>query len=241
MQVGIRAKIILIREKGLLVDIYEAKRQHVLNEIKKIEGSFPKKEDSLTPEQLKKIEHHAEKFGHQVEEVVESILRDPVAFRSIVGKDPSRMDYYETALVEYLVKQPQVERVQKLPKGGKNSYHIDKGRVVQGKKTKLIKSLDLYVEFVNGETLWIIHKFTKEGGGAQDAAFRDAELTLQHAIGPNGQSQVNVAAVLDGEYYKQKVEGGTLTRLEKAARDAPNSIVATYDGLIQASSHLWSK
>ncbi len=123
------------------MDIYEAKRQHVLNEIKKIEGSFPKKEDSLTPEQLKKIEHHAEKFGHKVEEVVESILRDPVAFRSIVGKDPSRMDYYETALVEYLVKQPQVERVQKLPKGGKNSYHIDKGRVVQGKKTKLMKKI----------------------------------------------------------------------------------------------------
>lgn len=223
------------------MDIYEAKRQQVLNEIKKIEGSFPKQRNSLTPEHLKKIEHHAEKFGHKVEEVVESILRDPVAYRSIVGKDPSRMDYYETALVEYLVGQSQVAKVQKLPKGGKNSYHIDKGQIVQGKKTKLVKSLDLYVEFENGETLWIIHKFTKEGGGAQDAAFRDAELTLQHAIGPDGQSKVNVAAVLDGDYYRQKIEGGTLTRLEKAARDASTAIVATYDGLIEASRHIWSK
>jgi hypothetical protein len=235
------AKMILIREKRLKMDIYEAKRQQVLDEIKKLEGSFPKKESSLSGEQLKKIKHHAEKFGHTEEEVLESILRDFVAYRAIVGKDPSRMDYYETALVEYLLKQPQVRKVQKLPKGGKNSYHIDKGKIVQGKKTKLVKSLDLLVEFNNGETLWIIHKFTKEGGGAQDAAFRDAELTLQQVIGSDGKTLVNVAAVLDGEYYKQKIEGGTLTRLEKAARDASNSIVATYDGLIKASRHLWNK
>jgi hypothetical protein len=223
------------------MDIYEAKRLQVLEEIKKLEGSFPKEKSSLTADQLTKIEHHAEKFGHTVAEVLESVLRDSVAYRAIVGKDPSRMDYYETALVDYLMKQPQVEKVQKLPKGGKNSYHIDKGKIVKGKKTKLIKSLDLYVEFKNGETLWIIHKFTKEGGGAQDAAFRDAELTLQQAIAVNGKTLVNIAAVLDGEYYKQKIEGGTLTRLEKASRDASHAIVSTFDGLIEASSHLWSK
>lgn len=223
------------------MDIYEAKRQQVLLEIKELEGSFPKKKGDLTAEQLKKIEHHADKYGHSIEEVVESILKDSVAYRAIVGKDPSRMDYYETALVEYLMNQPQVQKVLKLPKGGKNSYHIDKGQVVKGKKTKLIKSLDLYVEFINGETLWIIHKFTKEGGGAQDAAFRDAELTLQHVVGANGKTQINVAAVLDGDYYKQKIEGGSLTRLAKAARDASTSIVSTYDGLIEASKHIWSK
>jgi hypothetical protein len=233
--------MILIREKRQMVDIYEAKRQQVLDEITKLEGSFPKQKNSLTAEQLKKIEHHAEKFGHKMEEVLDSILKDSVAYRAIVGKDPSRMDYYETALVEYLVKQPQVSKVQKLPKGGKNSYHIDKGKIIQGKKTKLVKSLDLFVEFKNGETVWIIHKYTKEGGGAQDAAFRDAELTLQQVNRANGRTSVNVAAVLDGDYYKQKIEGGTITRLEKAARDASNSIVCSHEGFIEASRHLWNK
>jgi hypothetical protein len=34
--------MILIREKRLKMDIYEAKRQQVLDEIKKLEGSFLK-------------------------------------------------------------------------------------------------------------------------------------------------------------------------------------------------------
>ena len=84
------------------------------------------------------------------------------------------------------------------------------------------------------------HKFTKEGGGAQDAAFRDAELTLQQVQLPDGSVKINLAAVLDGDYYKQLIEKGSLSRLEKARRDSPMTTVATYETLISETKHIWT-
>ena len=222
------------------MDIYETKRQQILMEIKILEGVFPKNKTDLNSEQLAKIANHAHKYGHSEAEVLNSVLLDSVAYRAIVGKDPGRMDYYETALVEFLSKQKQVKAVQKLPKGGTNAYHVNAGKIVQGSKTKLIKSLDILIEFQNGQLLWVVHKFTKEGGGAQDAAFRDAELTLQQVQLPDGKVKINLAAVLDGDYYKQLIEKGSLSRLDKAKRDAPMTTVATYDTLISETKHIWS-
>jgi hypothetical protein len=223
------------------LDIYDKKRQAILARIREEEGSFPKSRETLSNAQLEKIENHAIRFGHEVDEVLQSVLADSVAFRAIVGKNPSRMDYYEDSLVEYLESLEPVKQASKLPKGGKGAFHLDNGSIKQGVKTKFVKSLDILVEFKNGKHIWLIHKYTVEGGGAQDSAFRDAELTLQEALGPGNIAKVNVAAVLDGAYYQERSKKTGLTRIESARLTAPHAVVGTYLEFEELTKKIWSE
>ena len=210
------------------MDIYESKRQKILETLKSEEGSFPKTRSSLTKAQVEKIVAHANRFGHTEQEVMASILKDSVAFRAIVGKNPGRMGYYEDTLIEFLNGLTAVKQATKLPKSGKNAYHLENGKIRQGVKSEYIKSLDIHVEFLNGAEIWITHKFTAESGGAQDDAFRDAQLTLKEALLPSGVAGVNVAAILDGAYYQEVAKGTGLTRIESARVAAPHAVVGTY-------------
>jgi hypothetical protein len=223
----------------VILDIYEAELQNVLDKIS-AEMEMPQSVEDLDPNALEKIESHAKRYGHSVEEVTEAVLSNLVTYRAIVGRNASRMDYFERTLARYLETLDVVKSVRILPKGGKNAIHASKGELlVGGGKRNHIKSLDLEVEFQNGKKVYVIHKYTKQGGGAQDGALRDALFTLGQGKSDNGKKRIDLVACLDGAFY-QKIRTRTgMSRMDEAKRDYPESMICTYETFKEVTQTIW--
>jgi hypothetical protein len=222
------------------VDIYLAARTKILNEIF-VGDKFPKKISDLDAKQIKKIENHATRYGHTVQEVLEAVLNNEVAFRSIVGKSPERMDYYETTLITYLNRLEVVLLAEKLPKSGPNAKYIVNGKIlIGGGRRNDVKSLDIEVIFKNSQKLYLVHKYTMEDGGAQDNQFREAKETLKNLYTPGGKIHQNLGAVLDGDYYvKKRLKGPT--KLEQAKEEHPDAFICTYKTFKEETKTIWSR
>lgn len=220
------------------MDIYEQALEGVLANIAG-ELLLPTTASELSAKDLAKIESHAKRYGHTVEEVTDAVLENAVAYRAIVGRNPGRMDYFEETLAQYLRSLEQVKSVTKLAKGGKNAVHVSQGEIlVGGGKRNYIKSLDLEVEFKNGRKVYVIHKYTKQGGGSQDGAMRDALLTLGQRKSEDGTKVVDLVACLDGAFYQLKQKNGR-SRMDQAHLDYPDAIICTYDTFSEATRTIW--
>ena len=220
------------------MDIYDEALAKIQAKLAKTEV-LPKDEGELSAKAVEKIESLAERFGIAKETVTEAVLTNLVAYRVIVGKNPSKMDYYEDTLKAYLEKLPEVESVKKLPKSGKNSLHVRDGKIVSNlKKKKLLKSLDLEVEFQNGEIAYVIHKYTRDSGGTQGSASRDAIMTMQEGLDSNGSRILNLVAVLDGPFYQMKNKNGD-SRIELAKLEDPEGLICTYQDFQKTTKPIW--
>lgn len=221
-------------------DIYEQARIQILKDLR-IGLSFPVAKENLSAKQVKKIEAHAARFGHTIDQVFSAVLQNEVAYFAIVGKNPGRMDYYEDTLVRFLEKEHEIARIKKLPKSGPNAKHIWRGEIhTGGGKRGDVKSLDLEVEFKNGHILYVVHKFTKEGGGAQDNQYREAKSALSQVRLPSGMAKVNLAAVLDGDYYSKTSSQG-ISKLEATKLEHTDAVVCTYMTFISETKSIWGK
>ena len=222
------------------IDIYQIARAKILNEVFR-NDSFPKEITDLDAKQLKKIKNHSKRYGHTIEEVLDAVLNNEVAFRSIVGKSPERMDYYETTLVSYLNQIKIVKHAVKLPKSGPNAKYIVDGKIhIGGGRRNDVKSLDIEITFRNEEQLYLVHKYTMEDGGAQDNQFREAKETLKNVYTRGGKIGVNLGAILDGDYYV-KLRKKSLTKLEQAKNEHPDTIICTYKTFEKESKTIWSQ
>lgn len=221
-------------------NIYEKARLEILKNLR-VGLEFPVKEGTLTPVQRAKIQAHAKRFGHLEKDVLKIVLENEVAYFAIVGKNPGRMDYYEDALVRFLSQQPQVKRAVKLPKSGPRAKYIWRGEVLTGGGRRGdVKSLDLEVEFNNAELIYVVHKFTQEGGGAQDNQYREAKGALAQVRLPSGTVKVNLAAVLDGEYYLKPSAKG-ISKLQATQLEHTDAVVCTYQTFIQETKSIWGR
>jgi len=222
------------------IDIYQVARTKILNEIFK-NDRFPKKLTDIDSKQFIKIQNHADRYGHAIEEVLDAVLNNEVAFRSIVGKSPGRMDYYETTLISYLNGLKIIKSSIKLPKSGPNAKYIEQGKIyLGGGRRNDVKSLDIEVTFTNGKQMYLVHKYTMEDGGAQDNQFREAKETLKNIYTKDKKVGINLGAVLDGDYYvKPRAKG--LTKLQQAKIEHPDAIVCTYKTFEIETKTIWSQ
>lgn len=224
-------------------DIYEKARTRILRELS-ISEKRPKWQGEMTATQLEQVQAHADRYGHSLQEVVDAVIQNEVAFRFILGRNPSRMSYWEAALVDFLNTLPCVARAIQLPKNGKQRLYIVDGELVSQKPDSLhIKSLDLKVEFRNGAVAYIIHKFTAEAGGAQDNQWREANAALEQLRQKTTRrSKINLVAVLDGAYYIQprRTSNGK-TRIMETQEAHPYAIVCTYQEFSEATRAIWDE
>jgi hypothetical protein len=220
------------------MDIYDIALSKIQQKLAKT-SVLPKDEGELSADAVKKIESLAERFGIAKDEVISAVLTNLVAYRVIVGKNPSKMDYYEDTLKAYLETLDEVKSVKKLPKSGKNSLHVRGGKIVSNlKKDKHLKSLDLQVEFKNGQVAYVIHKYTRDTGGTQGSASRDAIMTLKQGLDANGTRILNLVAVLDGPYYQLKNKHGE-TKLSIAKKEDPDALICTYLEFQETTKPIW--
>lgn len=220
-------------------NIYEVARRKKIRELY-ISDVRPKWKTELTSEQLASIARHADRFGHTEEEVIDAVLSSEVAYRFVLGKHVGRMDYWETALVEYLKTLPMVDKAVKLPKTGRGRLYVVQGKLASSKPVGLhIKSIDIQITFANGAEAYVIHKFTGEAGGAQDNQWREALAALEQLKVAKASSIVLIA-VLDGDYYvAPRRSASGLSRLDETKIQHPDAIVCTYEQFTDATRAIW--
>jgi hypothetical protein len=223
------------------LDIYKVARKKILAKIKLDMGLFPKVMDDITKEQRTKVENFAERYEVEPNEIYKLVLNDKNAFLAIAAKDPNRMGFYEDELRKYLLKQTVfIKSVEILPKSGKDARYLNKG-LISSSKPAGVKSLDLKITLKNGAAIYVIHKYTRQSGGAQTSALTDVRNTLNQLGKKTTAGQnVYIASILDGDYYSKISTRSKVSKLEETKILYPNVIVTTWDDFVQDSKKFFS-
>ncbi len=153
---------------------------------------------------VKKIITYCNKSGYDYDDVVRKIKEDKM-FAFHFAKDPGKQNIFENLAGEYIEGIEFISNYRKLPSSGKKAKYIIEGSILDvvakenAKATSETKSIDFYWEYNNKE-FYALHKYTREGGGAQDNQYTDAKLFIKHAnksISPRRY----FLAIVDGDYY----------------------------------------
>ena len=162
----------------------------------------------------KRIRLFVSRFGYDVEVVQEKIRTDRM-FAAHFAKEPRRQNIHESAAGEWLRAQKDVvQSFEKLPTSGKNAFYITgDGELRQDGRTRPSKSLDFRWKS-NGFTVFAAHKYTKEGGGTQDNAFREVRSLIEHFQKGAADDDIILLVIVDGPYYT-KARMSDLKRFER--------------------------
>ena len=149
---------------------------------------------------LKRIETYGQKFGYGKKKIKQEIETNKM-FAATFAKAPSRTGFHESIAAEWLRKELNLP-IDVLPKAGTNSFYITSDGViaqVSDDERKPSKSLDFQWQ-VGDITFYAMHKYTREGGGAQDNQFKEMLATLDNFIRATNKKKVFIV-IADGAYY----------------------------------------
>jgi len=116
--------------------------------------------------------------------------------------------------------------IEKLPSNSSGSLYCFEGKILtfdekkqmeedekqKNLELKSIKSIDFQIN-IGQKRVYLMHKYTKSVGGAQDNQCNDIRTFLTHAIKNDNKDQIFVS-LLDGEYYILKNKKG-LSKLDE--------------------------
>lgn len=155
---------------------------------------------------LKRIETYGQKFGYGKKKIKKEIETNKM-FAATFAKAPSRTGFHESIAAEWLRKELNLP-IDVLPKAGTNSFYITSDGVIAqvgDDERKPSKSLDFQWQ-VGDITFYAMHKYTREGGGAQDNQFKEMLATLQNFVRATNKKKVFIV-IADGAYYtKSKMD-----------------------------------
>ncbi len=178
-----------------------------------------------------KIHNHSMRWEGILTE--EDIIKDFESTKTVptfFAKDPSKQNLTEEIAKEFLSNFPEVKSVKILPKRGKGSWSIVKGRLdYTDNFTKYqkagIKSIDFRIELVNGVIIFATHKYTKDTGGAQDNQANDLMSFAEQTVDYNS-NEYRFAIICDGEYY-------TDSKIKEISQKSAKVLVSHSENFIQ--------
>lgn len=135
--------------------------------------------------------------------LIQRILDNDDFVLSVLMADPKRQNIYEQVLYNFM---SNFVNIEKLPSGGPSALFIFQDSITNNTENnhipKEIKSIDFIIH-TETSTLFIVHKYTNENGGAQDNQFNDVITQLKNI----GEHTCNkIIFCLDGRYYNpQKI------------------------------------
>ncbi len=173
---------------------------------------------------IDKISNWANKFEYTFDEVKNKILEDEM-FQCVFIKEPNRQNLYEKLAGTYIESLSMVQNFKFLPSGGKNAKYMVSGKMFKGvdliEQAKNTKSIDFQWNVGNWE-FYATHKYTKDGGGAQDNQYEDVQTFLNNTRDCNIKNTIFLA-ICDGEYYLAKdSKTGDETKIQRLQRLTDN-------------------
>ena len=176
-------------------------------------------------EAAKKIKTFGEKTGIG-EDVIRQKIRDDPIFRWFFVKDPKRQNIYENVAADWLRRQPQINDFRHL---GPCDLMICAGLVMTKDELRkrggatAAKSID-FMWNTREHKVYATHKYTLEGGGAQDNQYRDLHSFIDESNRSTASSTIFVA-IADGPYYDTQDGLRNATRIGALQRAANKTTV----------------
>ncbi len=162
--------------------------------------------DNLPVDVIKKINNFAERHGLSADEVKRKLQIEDLACY-FFAKSPAKQSIHQKLASDYIQKIVGVKNFEQLPSAGKNALYIHGGNLLFGKQLntrKKGKSIDFEWEFLGKkgkQKCYASHKYTKEGGGAQDNQFKDLQDYANSV--KDYRNGAFFFIIADGEYYQQ--------------------------------------
>jgi hypothetical protein len=172
----------------------------------------------IDTEQTKtKIHNWAKKFQLNPLEVRQKIIDDNMfSLHYII--EPARQGFHEKLAADYIKKFSNVSNFENLPTSGKNALVVHSGLIVPKEESpsNAGKTVDFKWD-TDGYKCYASHKYTKDGGGAQDNQYKDLRDFMKNSR-QNNDVNIRFFAICDGEYYQHKDSNG-YTKIEILNRD----------------------
>lgn len=162
----------------------------------------------------KKIGTFASRFAFAVD-TVEKKIRDDEMFRAFFAKDPGKQKIHENIAAAFIECMPGVSNFKQL---AHDSLVVIQGAVRSRKDvraegaTARAKTIDFSWSFCSKD-VYASHKYTKQGGGAQDNQYRDLQEFIREANESNLKNTYFLA-IADGEYYGTADMNSQTTKLQ---------------------------
>lgn len=171
-------------------------------------------------EAAKHIKRFSEKTGIDEVEIRQKIMAD-ATFRMVFVKEPKRQKIHEKEAACWLRQQPGVGNLQRL---GPRDRAACAGRVIpranpskRGGSTAAT-SLD-FRWTTRDHTVYAAHKYTFEGGGAQNNQYRELHAFIDEANASKAPRTMFIA-IADGPYYDTRGGTGSATRMDELRQAA---------------------
>jgi hypothetical protein len=155
-----------------------------------------------------KIKRFALKYDLSEKLIKQKVQKDDLFVLCFI-KEPNRQSFHQRLAAEFIKSIPNINNFKLLPPGGAKALYIISGQLQDGKNittSKKPKSIDFVWKYETQENglveFYATHKYTKEGGGAQDNQFNDIKLFLDNAQSYNRTDKFFIA-ICDGAYYNQ--------------------------------------
>lgn len=172
------------------------------------------RKNPTSPDIMKKVKSFSYKSGLPVDYIIDQAMTNDIVAHMFC-KDAQKQSIHEKTAAAFIKDNKHVVNFQKLPASGANSLFLHDGEIITKKehdKLKLTsKSLDFYWEIKAGNEIlkfYATHKYTNEGGGAQDHQYNEIIGFLNNA---NQVKKPNVffLAISDGDYYTNPYKNTT--------------------------------
>lgn len=155
----------------------------------------------------KKINNFCKKHGFYEDDIIALIKSESKAseiVRALFAKDPKKQNIFEKMACEF-IKEMGVDEFENLPN---NELIVNNGAVIERKTfkskggTAQAKTIDFKWKY-RGATFYASHKYTKEGGGAQDNQYKDLQAFIKDA-NPTTLANTYFIVIADGPYYNTR-------------------------------------
>lgn len=162
----------------------------------------------------KKIATFSSRFAFAADAVEQKIRADEM-FRAFFAKDPGKQKIHENIAAAFIERMPGVENFKQLAHDG---LVVIQGAVRPRKEvraegaTARAKTVDFMWD-LHGTKIYASHKYTKQGGGAQDNQYRDLQEFIREANESNLRNAYFLA-IADGDYYKSTDANAHTTKLQ---------------------------
>ena len=144
-------------------------------------------EKGIGPDLKEKIKRFALKYDLSEKLIKHKVQKDDLFVLCFI-KEPNRQSFHQRLAVNFIKSIPNITDFELLPVGGPNALYIISGQLQHGanittsQKPKSIDFLWKYATRGSGlVSFYAAHKYTKEGGGAQDNQFNDIKSFLENA------------------------------------------------------------
>ncbi len=163
---------------------------------------------------IKKIKNFCIKHGFSEKVFVGEVKKNRFLM-AVFSKDPGKQQIHEKIAANFIKKLSSVKNFEQLPHG---ALSILSGGVLPKKELSRMgargkaKTIDFSWN-TKGTQIYSSHKYTKEGGGAQDNQYSDLQEFINEANRSNLPNTFFLA-IADGDYYNTRDANANMTKIE---------------------------